>query len=136
MKIGRYLYARLTAHAPLAALVVTRIYPVFMPQNAEYPCIVYLTENVPHDRTKTSPGTYDRAKVTLHIWQEAREGQNAYDVLDEIDAAVREALDYADTTTSGGVTAEISEYEGSRDGRDEAMITYLREATYNIVHRK
>jgi hypothetical protein len=134
MKIGRYIYSKLAASAALSALVSDRIYPVFMPQNAEYPCIVYMSENLPHDQTKDHPGHYDRAAVTLHIWCEAREGQNAYDVLDDIDAAVRAALDFQEAT-AGGVTAEVSRYEGSRDGRDENMITYLREAKYTIVHR-
>lgn len=134
MKIGRYLYAKLSANAGVTALVGTRIYPVFVPQNAAYPCIVYMTENKPLDPSKTSTGTHDVAKVTLHLWQEAREGQDAYDVLDSIDAAVRTALDGAEGT-AGGVTAEVIQYQGSRDGRDEAMMSYLRETTYEIIHR-
>lgn len=134
MKVGRYLYNKLTSTSAVTALVGTRIYPVFMPQNAAYPCIVYMVDNKPLDPSKTSAGNHDTAVVTLHIWQEAREGQDAYDVLDSIDAAVRAALDAA-SGTAGGVTAEVIQYLGSRDGRDEAMLTYLREATYEIIHR-
>ena len=134
MKVGRYLYAKLTSTSAVTALVGTRIYPVFMPQNAAYPCIVYMVENAPLDPSKTSIGTHDMAKVTLHIWMEAREGQDAYDVLDSVDAAVRTALDGAEGS-AGGVTAEETHYKGSRDGRDEAMISFLRETTYTIIHK-
>lgn len=134
MNVGRYLYSKLSNTSAVTALVGTRIYPVFIPQNAAYPCIVYMVENAPLDPSKTHIGTHDIAKVTLHIWQEAREGQNAYDVLDSIDAAVRTALDGA-TGTAGGVNAEVIQYLGSRDGRDEQMLAYLRETTYNIIHK-
>ncbi len=132
MKIGQYIYAKLTAAAPVTALVGTRIYPVFMPQDAAYPAIVFLADNAPHSNTKTQASDHDRATVTFHFWASAAQGENGYAALDNIDEAVRDALDYVEGT-AGSVTVEVAHYDGSRDGRDEDMTLFLRSATYTFI---
>lgn len=132
MKIGQYIYAKLTATSAVTALVSTRIYPVFMPQDAAYPAIVFLADNVPHSITKNEASDHDRATVTFHFWASAAQGENGYAALDNIDEAVRDALDYVEGT-AGSVTVEVAHYDGSRDGRDEDMTLFLRSATYTFI---
>ena len=132
MNLGKYIFAMLSADATLTTLVGTRIYPVFLPQAAAYPAIVYTVVNAPLDRQKDATAFHDRAVVTFHIWADALQSQDAYNALDDIDSALRAALDFVEGT-AGGVTAESCEYEGSRDGRDEERTLFLREAIYKFI---
>lgn len=130
MLLGKYIYGKLSTTTAITDLVGTRIHPVFLVQSAVYPAIVYMVDNAPTDRSaKDRPADHDRATVTFHIWADHAQGQQGYDDLDAIDAALRDALDYVEGTVSG-VTVEFCKYQGSRDGRDEERTLFLREATY------
>ena len=98
MKVGRYIYSKLTADSGVSALVATRVYPVLMPQNAAYPAIVYNVAKAPLDRGKDCDGVYMTATVQITAWAEWIDGQNAYDKLDAIEAAILAALDYTSGT--------------------------------------
>jgi alanine dehydrogenase len=132
MKVGQYIYAKLSATSAVTALVGTRIHPVYLPQNAAYPAVVYMVDNVPHSLTKTQASDLDRSTVRFHIWAEAAQGQDAYAAVENIDAAIRTALDYV-SGTAGSVTVESCHYDGSNDGRNEEMTLFLREATYTFI---
>lgn len=134
MNIGKYIYATLSADAAVSAIVGTRIFPVFMPMQAEYPAIVYTVTNEPLDQTKAHAGYYDRSIVTLHLWADVAQGAQAYSVLEDLDLAVRAALDYV-SATAGGVTVDSCRYTGSQDGRDENNLAYLKQVTYHFTVR-
>lgn len=134
MKIGQYIYAKLAATTAVTDLVGTRIYPVYMPQDAAYPCIVYMADNVPHHLVKDQPSDLDRSTVRFHIWASAAQGENGYAALDNIDAALRTALDYVEAT-AGGVTVGNCHYDGSNDIRNEEMTLLGREAIYTFITR-
>lgn len=134
MRLGRYIHGKLTADAALAALVGDRVYPVLMPMKAEYPAIVYTVANAPLDRNmKDRPADHDSAKVSFHIWADMQGGQQNYDTLDDIDTALRAALDFAAEEEVGGVTVESCKYAGGRDGYDEGRTLYLRESNYDFT---
>lgn len=132
MKIGQYIYAKLAATSAVTDLVGTRIYPVFMPQNAVYPAIVYLADNAPQTLVKDQAANHDIAKVAFHILADAAQGQDAYAKLDQIDAALRTALDFVQGT-AGSVVVESCHYDGSKDGRNEEMTLFIREANYTFI---
>lgn len=132
MRIGQYIYAKLAATTAVTDLVGTRIYPVFLPQDAAYPAIVFLADNVPHSTTKTQAADKDKATVTFHIWASAAQGENGYAALDNIDEAIRDALDYVEAT-AGSVTVEVAHYDGSRDSRNDEMTLFMRDATYTFI---
>ena len=133
MQLGKYIYGKLSATTAITDLVGTRIFPVFLPQTADYPAIVYTVNNTPLDRSmKSEPADHDRATVTFHIWADHAQGQQGYDDLDAIDAALRTTLDFVEGTVSG-VTVESCHYDGSRDGRDEERTLFMREATYTFT---
>lgn len=132
MNIGEYIYAKLTTTTAITDLVGTGIYPIYVPQNATYPAIVYMADNTPHTNTKPQPADLDKTTVTFHIWADGAQGQDAYTKLNQIDAALRTALDY-DEDTAGGITVVHCEYRGSRDGRNEEMTLFMREATYIFI---
>lgn len=132
MNIGKYIVAVLAADAGVSAIVGTRIYPVFVPQGATFPCVLYMVKNEPLDQTKGHPGYHDTALVTFHLWAEYNERQAAYSKLEDLDAAIRAALDNVEGTTAG-VTVESCNYMGSIDGRDENNMMYLKTATYKFI---
>lgn len=143
MQIGKYIHAKLTAAAPVTAIVGTgasaRIYPVYMPQSNSAPGtgpgIVYMVETEPHGASKVDEGTHLRSNVTLHLWADVSQGQLAYSKLEDLDAAVYDALNYVDAT-SGGVTVESCRHLKTIDGRDEQNMYFLKTAVYTIVHRR
>lgn len=133
MNTGKYIYAKLAADAGVTALVANRIYPVYLPQNAVYPAIVYLVENEPVDRQKDLAAYLDRATVKFHIWASAAQGENGYAAVEDIDTAIRDTIDFVGADTAGGVSIADAEYLGSSDGRDDEMTLFMRTATYRIV---
>ena len=139
MQIGKYIHAKLLAAAPVTAIIGTgssaRVYPVFLPMNTTGTSVVYMVENRPHGQSKQEAGTHDAATVTLHLWADASQGQQAYATLETLDDAIRDAIDYVEGT-SGGVTVESCRYLGSLDGRDEQNLYFLKTVTYSIVHRR
>lgn len=133
MYLGKYIYGKLSTTTAITDLVGTRIYPVFLPDKVAYPAIVYTVANLPLDRgMKDQPANHDRAIVTFHIWADHAQGQQGYDDLDSIDAALREALDFVEGTVAG-VIVEGCHYDGSRDGRDEERTLFLRETNYTFT---
>jgi len=132
MKVGQYVYAKLSATAAVTALVGTRIYPVFIPEDATYPAIVFTVSNAPTDNQKDRKSDHDTATVTFTYWAEAKQGLNAYGALDNVDVAVRDALDFV-TGTAGGVTVEGCKYVSSADGMDEDVLFVSRTSVYQFI---
>lgn len=133
MQLGKYLYGKLTSVTAITDLVGQNIYPVFLPQQATYPCIVYMVNSAPLDNNMKGEAAYhDRATVTFHIWADHAQGQQGYDDLDAIDVALRAALDRV-TGTVSGITVESCKYLGSQDGRDEERTLFMREANYSFT---
>lgn len=133
MKAGQYIYAKLAATTAVTNLVGTRIYPIYMPQQATYPAIVFSVDNAPLDgNMKDLPAYHDRATVTFNFWADVEQGADGYAALDNIDAAVRTALDFV-TGTAGSVVVEGCKYIGSTDGIDPDVMKISRTATYQLI---
>lgn len=139
MQIGKYIHAKLIAAAPVTAIIGTgasaRIYPVFIPQGTTGVGIAYLVKSQPHGIGKIDEGTHIQSTVTLHLWADVSQGAECYPVLETLDAAVYDALNYVDATAAG-VTVESCRHMETADGRDEQNMYYLKTAVYNIVHRR
>jgi len=133
MKAGNYIYSKLTATAGVTALVSMRVYPMILPQEQVFPAIVYMVENKPLDpNAKDKAAAHDTATVTLNYWAEVKYGQDAYTSLDNIDVAVRAAIDFVEGT-AGGVVCEFCKYIGSQDIYSEDRLLLGRAATYQIT---
>ena len=132
MRIGQYIYSKLSGTTAVTDLVSTRIYPVFLPQNASLPAIVFSMENRPLDKQKDRVAYHDFQTVTFTYWADAAQGANAYAALDNIDSAVRTAIDFV-AATSGSVTVETCEYVSSADGMDDDTTRLARTAVFTFV---
>lgn len=135
-KIGRYIYGQLSADAGVSALVGTRIYPVFLPMNVVFPAICYMVAKNPKDNNmKFNSPDHDDYQVTLHIWADHAQGQEAYEANEDIEAAIHAALERVEGT-AGGVTVESALWLSSQDGRDEDRTMLLREVTYKFTVKR
>lgn len=133
MRLGRYIFGKISTATAVTDLIGSRLHPVFLPQSAAYPAVVYMVSTVPMDRgMKDYPADHDRATVTFHVWADHLQGQQGYDDLDNIEAALRETLDFVEGTVSG-VTVENSRFVSSTDGRDEDRTLILREIVYTMT---
>lgn len=132
MNIGQYIYSKLSATTAVTDLVGTRIYPIYLPQNAAYPAIVFTAQNEPPFDSKTQASDHDRETVTFHIWDDGAQGADAYAKLDAIDAAIRTALEYVEGT-AGGVTVVSARRGPGTDGRNEEMTLFMRERVYTFI---
>ncbi len=63
---------------------------------------------------------------------DASQGNNAYASLDNIDLAVRNAIDFV-AATAGSVEVSDCEYKDSEDGFNPENMTITRTATYRFI---
>lgn len=69
MSIEARLYAALTGHAGLSALVGTRVYPIQLPQVPTLPAVTYLRiSTVPVQHRQNQTPTYSQARFQLDGW--------------------------------------------------------------------
>jgi hypothetical protein len=134
MKLGQYIYAKLSATSAVTALVGSRIYPVFIPEDATYPAIVFSITNQPTDNQKERKSDHDTSQVTFTYWAEVKQGADAYAALDNVDLAVRNAIDFV-AATAGGIQVEACKYISSADGMDENAMFLSRTAVYQFITR-
>ena len=87
MNLPASLYARLTAHAGLAALVGTRIYPYALPQTPTLPAITYqLTSEPTEHHQGEASSIIERANVRVQCWSVSWDG--AFALAAQADAAL------------------------------------------------
>lgn len=62
---GKAIYDLLKAHTPLTALVSTKIYPIVLPEDVQFPCVVY-QRSFSNQNTKDGLANSD-STITLTI---------------------------------------------------------------------
>lgn len=69
--ISEDLYTVLTGAAAVSALVSTRVYPLYLPQNATYPCISYTVEEQEEDSSFDGQGDFGSIEIQIDSWADA-----------------------------------------------------------------
>lgn len=95
MSIEADVHTLLAAHAPLAALVGTRIAQNAVPPGADYPLVVYTVEHG-YDRALDGTVLCDQATVQIQCWANTPDAADA--VADAVATALQDAPDGADVT--------------------------------------
>lgn len=108
------LYARLTAHAGLTALIATRVYPKQIPQGAALPAVVFerIAARRHHAMGADAGVATPRFRVTA--WARAAAGKSAYENVKDVAAQVRAALSRFRGTVAGVVIQDVL-LEGETD---------------------
>jgi hypothetical protein len=119
MSVETLLVAALDAHAPLSALVGTRIYAALLPQSVAWPAITYsVIDSEPAGYTIAGPLAVERAAFAIDIRAET------YAEMSAIAGHVRDAVIAATTFTSiiGG-SSDFPYEDGAEVYRRTSTIT-------------
>ncbi len=86
MAIEADLFAALTGHAGLSALVGSRVYPLILPQNPTYPAVTYQRISTPMAQVVTGAVAAASTRFQVNVWA------NTYSSAVNVAAQIRAAL--------------------------------------------
>ena len=107
MNYSQIIYTILSDYAPLTNIVDTRIYPVRINQDAQFPAISFTKQIAPID-IKNGPNKSENIQANIYIFAPADSG----DLGDIIAAHVRAALDRYPNQQVNGIYIESARYMG------------------------
>lgn len=105
MSIESSLYARLTAHAGVSALVGTRIYPLLMPQTPVLPAITYQRISAEHIASIGGHSGLENPRIQIDIWA------LSYNTSKALAAQVRAALTESMDGFAALLLTDLDDYE-------------------------
>lgn len=128
--IGKAIYGRLQSVSAVTALVSTRVYPDYSPQNATYPFLIYkIIGNLPSD-TKEGVSKLDTVQIAIEIYA------STYDSANSIAEEVRTVLDrYSGTVET--IVIDSIRFSGSQSfdmNFDEHI--YVIEQVYDVRQKR
>ena len=128
MTIETGLRTHLLADGPVAALVVTRVYPLKLPQSPTYPALTYeIISDIPH-RALAGDSDLERIRVRIHCWAATYTG--AVDLAGKVRTAV------ADFSGTMGTTEVPSvKFETWNDLFEDVPEVYRRVVDLIIAHK-
>jgi len=127
MNIEDGLFSYLTNNAGVKAIVVSRVYPLVMPQKTTLPAITYQTTALKPDRTMAGNTGRMTATIQINAWAETHVGVKA------LAQALRTALnDYSGAM--GSDTIQRSRVETEKDGWDEETGFYRVSMQITIIY--
>ncbi|MCR4300181.1 MAG: DUF3168 domain-containing protein [Sulfuricaulis sp.] len=132
MKAEAVIHNRLTTFAGVTALILQRTYPVALPQDSIYPCIVY--RRVESNRVRgvyQDPGyAYSKIQVTAFA--------KTFDDLKDLAEQVRLALERFGSALTGTTIAGVLVYDivmGSEaDSYEPALDVYAHSIDFEVLH--
>lgn len=110
VEITRALRAFLLADAAIATAVGTRIYPQKLPQNATYPAITILRVSAIRLNVLHGKASLARPRYQIDCWMWEKSGISAFDVAQELGAAVRARLEGYTGVMTDPVTSPPTDY--------------------------
>ena len=128
----------LADNAAIAAIVATRIYPLFnIPQNAKKPYITYNQNSADHVHHLGGPSGGAKYQIDVHAFADSDTAMRSLGV------AIRKALDgYLGTVTVGGdsviieqsfLKAEMDDTVDAQDGSDKPI--FIRQFEFSIFNK-
>jgi hypothetical protein len=124
--IGASLYSLLSGHAPLVALVGSKIYPVQAPQGVEEPAVIYGIIDQDPQHSKDRASLEDWIKVGIEVYAKD------YDQMHSIAKEVRAALDRSNGSIAGNEISMIT-FEGYKDGWEPQRESYAGDLTFQVI---
>jgi len=130
MDVGKVIYSLLTSDATFTSYVGTRLYPGFVPQDTQFPAVVYSFDNQQPSNTKDGVSTDDNPTLNIDIYHES------YSSAQAIAERIRTLLDYY-TGTNSGVTIDRISFASQADNSyvSEYQFTVLSQA-YNVRYKR
>ena len=125
MNEGKAIYSILTSDSDVNAIVNTRVYPQIAAQEAAFPFVVYVLQNVDPSDTKSGVSTLDEVRYDIIVASEA------YAEASDLTNKIRTALDRY-TGTVAGVVIDSIQFIDLDVNNDPGTETYLTSAEYII----
>ena len=125
MTEGKAIYSILTSTSAVSAIVGTRVYPQIAAQEAAFPFVVYVLQNVDPSDTKSGVSTLDEVRYDIVVASEN------YAQASDLTGKIRTALDRY-TGTVAGVVIDSIQFIDLDVNNDPGTETYLTSAEYII----
>ena len=125
MNEGKAIYSILTSDSDVNAIVGTRVYPQIAAQEAAFPFVVYVLQNVDPSDTKSGVSTLDEVRYDFIVASEN------YAEASDLTEKIRTALDRYSRSVAGVVIDSI-QFIDLDVNNDPGTETYLTSAEYII----
>ena len=125
MNEGKAIYSILTSDSDVNAIVGTRVYPQIAAQEAAFPFVVYVLQNVDPSDTKSGVSTLDEVRYDFIVASEN------YAEASDLTEKIRTALDRYSGSVAGVVIDSI-QFIDLDVNNDPGTETYLTSAEYII----
>ena len=125
MNEGKAIYSILTNTSAVSAIVGTRVYPQIAAQEAAFPFVVYVLQNVDPSDTKSGVSTLDEVRYDIIVASEN------YAQASDLTGKIRTALDRYSGTVAGVVIDSI-QFIDLDVNNDPGTETYLTNTEYII----
>lgn len=125
MNEGKAIYSILTSDSDVNAIVGTRVYPQIAAQEAAFPFVVYVLQNVDPSDTKSGVSTLDEVRYDIIVASEN------YAQASDLTEKIRTALDRYSGTVAGVVIDSI-QFIDLDVNNDPGTETYLTNTEYII----
>jgi len=125
MNEGKAIYSILTSDSDINAIVGTRVYPQIAAQEAAFPFVVYVLQNIDPSDTKSGVSTLDEVRYDIIVASES------YAEASDLTNKIRTALDRYSGTVSGVVIDSI-QFTDLDVNNDPGTETYLTSSEYII----
>ena len=125
MNEGKAIYSILTSTSAVSAIVGTRVYPQIAAQEAAFPFVVYVLQNVDPSDTKSGVSTLDEVRYDIIVASEN------YAQASDLTVKIRTALDRYSGTVAGVVIDSI-QFIDLDVNNDPGTETYLTNSEYII----
>ncbi len=125
MNEGKAIYSILTSDSDVSAIVGNRVYPQIAAQEAAFPFVVYVLQNVDPSDTKSGVSTLDEVRYDIIVASEN------YAEASDLTEKIRTALDRYSGTVAGVVIDSI-QFIDLDVNNDPGTETYLTNSEYII----
>jgi hypothetical protein len=130
MELEEGLYAYLVSRPAVTALISTRIYPVFLPQNKLRPALVYARVNTQPDPQDLQGDPLMRAIISLVVWGK---DEDDYGTCKAITTVVRQELLSPTRGTWGEIGLHGVTWLDQKDVFEESLILPGVQAEYSFI---
>jgi len=125
-EIGKAIYGLLSGASSVTDIVSSRIYPVSVPQFANFPFVVYTTTDTEPTMTKDGSSPLDVITVQIDMYA------NDFDTNTSLAGAIRSTLDFYTGTINGQAIQRITLMNNSDGDYNEELGVFYLSQDYQI----
>lgn len=115
-----------------------RFYPVRLPQDPEYPCVVYARTSTSRDYHTGGPSGLAKARISFQILGADVDDEDGYDKAKDVFEVIRKSLDgfRGPLNGAGSTIVQLAKVEGERDDYAEEVNAYRVSCEAEITYEE